>query len=225
MKKILYFLCLLLNVSSFAQQSDIEFGKNLSKADLTPPAGDIIKKDATAIYFVSLSDTNTITSLDFNKQIYRLYTKSHQLIEEGQYDAHQYEVCKENEWKAYHKNGKVKAIGHYESSAPVGTWEEYFSNGHLRKRYHYVRHWIQPYYTTTVMAGSYEEYYANGKMKTTGAYGIVVDSAMDTTMVIDPITNDGTVRIEKRLLPNSRKLGRWKYYSETGEIIKEENLY
>lgn len=147
------------------------------------------------------------------------------------------EVQRHGYWIERYRNGELKAQGRYKCGRKIGIWNYYYENGQLSKvenlamaylevctRRHFDWDTLKRH---IIHEGPYLEYYSNGQLKTEGAYDMVeVFSTTDTLLTFDMETYEERLEIinGEFWMPQSKKVGVWNYYSESGRLLKHEIL-
>ncbi len=124
-------------------------------------------------------------------------------------------------WTSYYPNGNIKANGIYKDHHAVGYWETFYQDGNIKEAYFLLNN-HKDYYTS-YKDGPYYSYYNNGEISSYGWYKPRIDTTLyDTIYVDDPVTGETTMLTSKGVL-RSFKVGTWYYYSEKGELLRQED--
>lgn len=171
-------------------------------------------------------DTLTNDKIEVYRNRYKRISHKGQLIEILKYDKSLSKFSCSGDgyqligwWEAYYSNGQLKESGNIVCNFKVDEWVYFYPDGSLRKYENYLRldRLLQPT-IRGYLSGNYIEYHTNGNKKIAGVYRIVEEYAKN--FVVDNETYEiDTLCCEWE--PVSVKHGIWKYYDESGSIIKE----
>jgi antitoxin component YwqK of YwqJK toxin-antitoxin module len=181
----------------------------------------LIKEEDSFRYYKATGDTANIVCLNEDASYYTLLSKDSKVVAEGAYVVEGDKYLQDGKWILNFDNGKIRRTGYYKKGMPIGTWQDYFSTGKLRKISNYGI-FEQDGVQYSSLSGSYQEYHQNGKLKVNGFYAATVSTTYDTIVVNDPVTGaeKQTLMPRKKLVGN--RTGQWEYYTETGEAEKKE---
>jgi len=116
----------------------------------------------------------------------------------------------------YYQTGTISSLCFYKNDTLNGKWKTFYEDGDI---------WFKGKYKNNGKKGMWKEFYSNGNIKSKGRY----------CMDIKPINvNEDNVILLKWKFPEidfralgegytlDFKSGKWKYFDETGKIVKEE---
>lgn len=122
-------------------------------------------------------------------------------------------------WEAYFSDGQLKESGNIVCNFKVDEWFYFYPDGSLRKYENYLRlDRLLQLTNRGYLSGNYIEYHTNGNKKIAGVYKIVEEYAKYFVVNIETYEID-TLCCEWE--PVSVKHGIWKFYDESGSIIRE----
>ncbi len=113
-------------------------------------------------------------------------------------------------WKTYYTSGNIESVVNYDDGAIDGTAIFYFDN-----EKHIIRAEIEM--DNDVFYGEYKEYYADGNVK--ARLNFKRGKRWGDAIFY---YQNGAIKIDGHF-KKARRTGNWKYYSQTGELLKKEN--
>jgi len=182
-----------------------------------------IRENDSLRFFVA-DDTSKIVAMNDEANYYYLYTRDKKLVDEGPFVVDGDKFLQEGKWTRYYGDGKVKVTGYYRRSKPVGTWQEFYSNGKLRTIYNFAICIDDVHGAVSCLSGTFQQYYNDGKTKATGFYGAVMTPSVDTQYVVDPVTGSTVYKLMKSVQVKAAKTGHWEYFTVDGELEKKEDI-
>jgi antitoxin component YwqK of YwqJK toxin-antitoxin module len=183
----------------------------------------LIKDDDTLKYYEATDDSVHIVCLNEEASYYKLQTRDHKVVAEGEYIADGDKFLQNGRWTAHYDNGKLHIEGAYSRGLPIGTWHEYYASGKPRKTYNFGV-FISGDGAASCLSGTYEEYYTSGKLKISGYYQGEQSGKGDTVEIADPVSGQVTKKVLSRNNLKPEKTGTWEYFTETGELDRKENF-
>ncbi len=180
----------------------------------------LIRENDSVKFYVASGDTSNMVCINEEAAWYKLYNKNLKLLVEGSFILEGDKYWLDGKWTEHYETGKVKITGYYRRSKPVGTWQEFYPNGKIMDIYNYAII-VDNGEMASCLSGSYQEYYQNGKLKINGFYSATLVQAIDTQIVVDPVTGNERAVITKHPDFHNAKTGPWEYYTETGELEKK----
>jgi antitoxin component YwqK of YwqJK toxin-antitoxin module len=174
--------------------------------------------------YVSGGDTTQTVCLNEDAGYYKLLNKGQKVLAEGSYIVEGEKYLQTGKWRELFDNGNMKITGAYQRNKPIGTWQEYYLNGKVKAIYNFTIVVNEEGVINYCLSGSWQEFYPNGKPKVIGYYTMNEKRARDTVTVEDPITEQKVIKTVARLRYLPAKTGVWEYYSENGELDKQENF-
>jgi hypothetical protein len=130
-------------------------------------------------------------------------------------------------WINRNRDNTVREEGEYYCNQKMGIWC-FYENGTISKIESYSKaypNYIKRNNRLTYRSGPYYQFHANGTMKVEGFYRIIEEySNTDTVFIFNSDTYEQEIKIEHGdyWVPRSVKYGVWKYYNDSGNLIKEE---
>lgn len=217
MRKILLSITIIMVSFSSKAQSLIPF------AFTSEDDNRFIKENDSFKCYVATGDTAFMVCISDEPSYYKLLNREGRIVSEGAYTIEGDKYLQEGKWTARYESGKPKLTGYYHKGNPVGTWEEYYGSGKLKKVFNYGL-FTENGEVFSCLSGSYQEYYQSGKMKINGFYAGNVTAAYDTVTVTDPETGKDVYKTIPRKKLISQKAGQWEYYTEEGELDKKQEF-
>lgn len=128
-------------------------------------------------------------------------------------------------YKALYEDGKPQAIGEFNKGQFDGVWQYYYPNGQIQS--------IQKYKDGKVVSLNYwdlngvqiikdgtgvaKHYYPNGKIESIMSYkNNVLHGKCETWL-------ENGIKTTELFYDNGKPIGTWKYWNESGKLIKTEN--
>ena len=170
-------------------------------------------------FSVNKDTTRVIYLLANTGRYFMIYNNVGTRLMEGETGRHRGTdyMIKDGLWKTYYINGNIKSEGYYYRNNPVGLWKKYFLSGRLKSIYNVAFVAIDTL-ENYCMSGSYIEYFENGKIAIDGHY--CVELGMDTVRFTraEPPYEEYDDLVKR---PVSKKCFVWKYFDESGILLKE----
>ena len=199
-------------------------GQSLIPLQFSPEDDNVvISENDSEKFYRSVHDSAQVVCINEEASTYRLLNKAHKTIADGSFIAEGDKYLQDGKWTQRYDNGKVMITGYYLRNQPVGAWQEYYPNGKSKMVYNYAII-SDNGVINSCLSGSYQEYYADGKLKVNGLYKSTLYKVKDTVVVDDPVNDSKITKVITSIEYKPEKVGRWEYYTETGELDKKEDL-
>jgi MORN repeat protein len=199
-------------------------GQSLIPLQFSPEEDNVvISENDSEKFYQGLHDTTQIVCINEEASTYKLLNRARKIIAEGSFVAEGDKYLQDGKWTQRFDNGKVRVAGYYLRNKPVGAWQEYYSSGKSKLVYDYAII-SDNGVINSCLSGSFQEYYADGKLKVSGFYKCTLYTVKDTVIIEDPINDAKISKVITSTEYKPEKVGRWEYYTETGEVDKKEDF-
>lgn len=108
-------------------------------------------------------------------------------------------------------DGVIARKGKLNSFGKMGEWKEFYPNGNVKE--------LKQYTKIGMLDGLAKSFYPNGLLKTAGAYVIGLTEHQTEYLV----TTNSEGKFIPDQSPKEYQTGRWKYYSENGQLAADVN--
>ena len=183
----------------------------------------LIKETDSLKYYVASGDSTNIVCMDEENSFYKLLSRDHKLLAEGAFIVDGDKFLQDGKWVERFITGKLKKEGYYRKNIPIGTWEEFYSNGKLKQVSNYAIFTGEHGDVTSCLSGTYKEFFENGQLKINGFYSAALEKAADTMYVDDPVSGKTVVKYMQHNEYRPEKTSHWEYYTEDGELDKKDD--
>ncbi len=185
----------------------------------------LIRENDTLKYYVASGDSTNVVSINEEASYYKLFNRAHKLIADGPFVTDGDKYLQDGKWTERYDNGKIKLTGSYLKGQQIGTWQSFYPNGKMQTVYNFG---IFMEGSTgdlrSCMSGSYQAYYQSGKAMVEGFFAALLLPVDDTIKITDPVTDALSYKVSKHSVLSPTRVGNWEFYSETGELVKEEEF-
>lgn len=226
----------------FYTESNATLRKNISKKELYVNN----KKEGSSYYYFRNGKIKEICNysnnlLDGKSTVYaedgrmisiNQYRKG-SLIDRDKINRYNKEGNKENIWRTYYPNGKIRNEMNYKNGILDGYYKEYDANGVLNFTLLYRNGiLIQDVTDDQIETEEKIEYFENGKIKATGFYkkdskpiGLHKKYSREDSIIKATIYNDNSIIVSSGFMDdNGKRTGKWEEYYEDG-LLKASGMY
>jgi len=182
----------------------------------------VLENDSLKFYNTIKGDSSRLICINDEISYYKLIVKK-RVLAEGYFAMDGEKNVAEGKWIKNYDNGKLRMSGHVYKGNPVGTWQEFYTDGRLKGMFNYAS--IADEFGTprSYLSGTWQQYYPDGKMKINGWYCARRMRVKDTLRVEDPVSGNDVIKIISHSGYKAEKMGKWEFYTEKGELDHIEN--
>lgn len=183
----------------------------------------VTENDSLKFYATKKGDSSRLICINDESSYYKLIVKR-KVLAEGHFAMDGEKNVAEGKWMKNYDNGKLRMSGYMYKSNPIGTWQEFYTDGRLKGVFNYASIADEFGAPRSYLSGTWQQYYPDGKMKINGMYCARRMRVKDTVRVEDPVSGNDVIKIISHSGYKSEKMGKWEFFKETGELDHVENF-